>query len=161
MNLRHSLTAIGAVLSLGAGGFMSFNAMRRRWSPTKTVVSQTGRDQAVIRMLQGARESVYLRTETLALVPAGNELAQALQRKVSVTVELPLDASLNGVGSQLPRILMDLGAVIAFKSDATGNYRGTLLVVDDRQFLYSALPLTLSAPGTMVSYVEGPVERWE
>jgi hypothetical protein len=110
-------------------------------------------------MLQGARESVYLRTETLELVPAGNELAQALQRKVSVTVELPLDASLNGVGSQLPRILMDLGAVVSFKSDTTGNHRGTLLVVDDRQFLYSALPLTLSVPGAMVSYVKGPLDR--
>ena len=159
MNLRHSLTAVGAVLSLGAGGFTFCDAMRGRWIPTRTVLSQAGRDQAVIQMLQGARKSVYLRTEILTLVPAGNELAQALQRKASVSMELPLDASLNGAGSQLPRILMDLGAVVAFKSDATGNYRGTLLVVDDRQFLYSALPLTLSAPGTMVSFVTGPVER--
>jgi hypothetical protein len=92
-------------------------------------------------------------------VPAGNELAQALQRKVSVNIELPLDASLDAASSQLPRILMDLGAVVAFKSDATGNYRGTLLIVDDRQFMYSALPLTLSAPGARVSYVVGPVEH--
>jgi hypothetical protein len=110
-------------------------------------------------MLQDARKSVYLRTEVLTLVPAGNELAQALQRKVTVSMELPLDASLNGVGSQLPRILMDLGAVVTFKSDATGNYRGTLLVTDDRQFLYSASPLTLNAPGAMVSYVKGPIRR--
>ncbi|WP_316411543.1 hypothetical protein [Mesoterricola sediminis] len=102
---------------------------------------------------------MYLRTEALALVPAANELAQALQRKVSVSVELPMAASLSGEGSQLPRILMDLGAVVVFKSDCAGNYRGTLLVVDDRQFLYSALPLTLSAPGAMVSYVEGAVDR--
>ena len=159
MNLRHSLTAVAAALSLGAGGFTFCDAMRGRWNPTRTVLSQAGRDQAVIQMLQGARESVYLRTETLALVPAGNELAQALQRNVSVSMELPLDASLSGAGSQLPRILMDLGAVVVFKSDATGNYRGTLLVVDDRQFLYSASPLTLSAPGVMVSYVVGPIDR--
>jgi len=159
MNLRHSLTAAGAVLSLGAGGFTFWNAMRGRWNPTRTLVSQAGRDQAVIRMLQGARRSVSLRTETLTLVPAGNELAQALQRKVSVNIELPLDASLDAASSQLPRILMDLGAVVAFKSDATGNYRGTLLIVDDRQFMYSALPLTLSAPGARVSYVVGPVEH--
>ena len=159
MTLRHSLTAVGAVLFLGASGFTFCDAMRGRWSPTRTVLSQAGRDQAVILMLQGARRTVYLRTETLALVPAGNELAQALQRKVSVSMELPLDASLSGAGSNLPRILMDLGAVVAFKSEARGNYRGTLLVVDDRQFLYSALPLTLSAPGAMVSYVKGPVER--
>ena len=54
---------------------------------------------------------------------------------------------------------MDLGAVVAFKSDPAGNYRGTLLVVDDHQFLYSASPLTLSAPGALVSYVVGSVER--
>ena len=59
----------------------------------------------------------------------------------------------------MPRILMDLGAVVAFKSDPAGNYRGTLLVVDDHQFLYSASPLTLSAPGALVSYVVGSVER--
>ena len=159
MNLRQSLTAVGVALSLGAGDFTSCDAIRGRWSPTRTVLSQAGRDQAVIQMLQGARRSVYLRTEALTLVPAGNELAQALQRTVSVSMELPLDASLNGAGSQLPRILMELGAVVAFKSDSTGNYRGALLVVDDRQFLYSALPLTLSPPGAMVSYVVGPIVR--
>ena len=159
MNLGHSVTAVGAMLSLGVGGFTFCHSMRGRRSPTRTIVSQAGRDQALIRMLQGAQRSVYLRTETLALVPAGNELAQALQRKVSVSMELPLDSSLSGTGSQLPRILMDLGAVVAFRSDAIGNYRGTLLVVDDRQFLYSASPLTVGAPGAMVSYVKGPVER--
>ena len=159
MNLRNSITAVGAVLSLGAGSFTFCTAMRGLRSPARIVISQVGRDLAVIRMLQGAQKSVYLRTESLTLVPAGNELAQALQRKISVSVELPLGASLNGSGSQLPRILMDLGAVVAFKSDATGNYRGTLMVVDDRQFMYSASPLTLSAPGAMVSYVKGPVER--
>ena len=159
MNLRHNLTAIGAVLSLGAGGFTFCDAMRGRWRPSRTVVSQAGRDQAVLRMLQGARSSVYLRTEALTLVPAGNELAQALQRKVSVSIELPLDASIDAEGSQLPRILMDLGAVVTFRGVDTRNYRGTWLVVDEQQFLYSALPLTLSAPGTLVSYVRGPIDR--
>jgi hypothetical protein len=159
MNLRHSLTAAGTVLSLGAGGLTFCLSMQERRTPARTVVSQAGRDQAAILILQGARRSVYLRTETLALVPVGNELAQALQRKVSVSIELPLGASLNAGGSQLPRILMDLGAVVAFKSDAIANYCGTLLVVDDQQFLYSASPLTLSAPGAMVSYVMGQVEQ--
>ena len=159
MNIWHSLVGVGALLSLGAGSVTFCNAVRGRWSPARIVVSQAGRDQAVIRMLQGAMKSVYLRTETLALVPVGNELAQALQRKVAVNVELPLNASLNAADSQLARILMNLGAVVEFKSDAAGNYRGTMLVVDDRQFLYSASPITLSAPGAMVSYVQGPVEH--
>lgn len=159
MNLRHSLTAVGVALSLGAGGFMVCDAIRGRSRPARTLLSQAGRDQAVIRMLQGARKSVYLRTEALTLVPAGNELAQAVQRRVSVWMELPLEAGLNSAGSQLPRILMDLGAVVAFKNDASGNYRGTLLVVDDRQFLYSASPLTMNKSGAYVSYVAGPVER--
>ena len=158
MKLSHSVTALGAVLSLGACGFTFWNAIRGRWSPAKTIVSDAGRDQAVIRMIQGARRGVYLRTESLALVPVGNELAQALQRKASVTMDLPLDAGLNSATSQLFRILMDLGAVVAFKSDAAGNYRGTFLVVDDREFLYSASPLTLSPPGAKVSYVVGPIK---
>ena len=159
MNLGHGVTAVGAVLSLGAGGLTFCNLLKTRPGPARTVMSQAGRDQAVIRLLQGARRSVYLRTEALALVPAGNELAQAFQRHASVTVELPLDAGFDPEKSRLPRILMELGAVVTFRSDATANYRGTLLVVDGDRFLYSASPLTLSPPGAMVSYVAGPVER--
>jgi hypothetical protein len=159
MNFRHVAIAVSTMLSLGVSGFTFCRSLGGRRGPTKTLLSQAGRDQAVIQMLQDTRTSVYLRTEGLTLVPVGNELAQALQRKVSVTMELPLNASLKCADSQLSRILMDLGAVVTFKSDAIGNYRGTLLVVDDRQFLYSASPLTLNTPGALVSYVVGPIER--
>jgi hypothetical protein len=155
MNLGHGLTVVGAALSLGAGGLTTWNTIKHTQTPAQTIVSQAGRDQVLIRMLQGAKKSVYLRTEALALVPAGNELAQACQRSVVVTVELPLASGLIGEESRLPRILMDLGAVVIFKSDAVANYRGTYVVVDGTRFLYSAAPLGLSPPGALVSYVAG------
>jgi len=158
MNLIRSIAAVGLVVSLGVCGITGCGSVRGRRREARTVISQAGRDQAVIRLLQGARRCVYLRTEALALVPVGNELVQALQRQVSVTMELPLDAGLNSGRSQLPQILMDMGAVVEFRSDLVGNYRGTLLVVDEREFLYSATPLTFSIPGTMVSFVAGPIE---
>ena len=158
MTLGHGLTVVGAVLSLGAGSLTTWNAIKRGPSQAQAIVSQTGRDQALIRMLQGAKKSVYLRTEALALVPAGNELAQACQRSVAVTVELPLASGLIGEESRLPRILMDLGAVVTFKSDAVVNYRGTYVVVDGTRFLYSAAPLGLSPPGALVSYVAGAAQ---
>jgi hypothetical protein len=154
MNLGWGMGILAATL---LGGIASWQAVRPEPPPAALVVSQAGRDQALIQLLQGARKSVYLRTEDLALVPVGNELAQAVQRNAAVSVDLPLDAGLSPCGSRLPRLLMDLGAVVTFRSDPSGNYRGTYVVVDGTRFLYSAAPLGLSPPGTPVSYVAGPV----
>jgi hypothetical protein len=146
----------GVLAATLLGGIVSWKAVRLQPAAVALIVSHTGRDQALIQLLQGARKSVYLRTEGLSLVPAGNELAQAVQRKAVVTVELPLDAGLSSGGSRLPRMLMDLGAIVTFRSDPSGNYRGTYVVVDGTRFLYSAAPLGLSPPGALVSYVAGP-----
>jgi hypothetical protein len=108
-------------------------------------------------LIQEARTSVFLWTECLVLVPVGNELIQAIQRKVTVTVDLPLASGSSGEGSQLPRLLMEEGAFITFRGDQASNDRGTFLVVDGDRFLYSAMPLTLSLPGARVAYVSGPL----
>jgi len=158
MNLGLGIGILAATL---LGGIASWKAARPEPAPAALVVSHAGRDQALIQLLQGARKSVYLRTESLALVPVGNELAQAVQRNAAVSVDLPLDAGLSPRGSRLPRILMDLGAIVTFQSDPSGNYRGTYVVVDGSRFLYSAAPLGLSPPGALVSYVTGPVRRKE
>lgn len=123
------------------------------------IVSQAGRDQAFLRLIREARTSVFLRTECLTLVPAGNELIQAIQRKVTVTVDLPLASGYGAEASHLPRLLMGQGAVVTFRGDPAANDRGTFLVVDGIRFLYSATPLTLNVPGAQVSYVAGPLER--
>ena len=94
----------------------------------------------------------------MTLTPVGNELAQAIQRKVPVTVELPLASGMNPVESRLPRLLMDLGAMVTFKSDPASNYRGSYVVVDGHQILYSAAPLGYSPPGALVSYVVGEAD---
>lgn len=122
-------------------------------------VSQTGRDQAILGLIQQARTSVYLRTESLTLVPAGNELVQALQRNVAVTVDLPLKAGFNAENSRLPRLLMAQGAVVTFRGDPALDDRGTFLIMDGGRFLYSGSPLTLSVPGARVAYVAGPFGR--
>ena len=154
MNLGWGMGILGATL---LGGITTWQAVRSEPAPAELVVSHAGRDQAVIQLLQGAQKSVHLRTGGLALVPVGNELAQAVQRNVAVSVDLPLDAGLSPGGSRLPRVLMDLGAIVTFRSDPSENYRGTFVVVDGTRFLYSAAPLGLSPPGALVSYVAGPV----
>lgn len=157
MNLVETFMMGGALLSLGAGGITTWSALQSARTPARIQVSQTGRDHALIRLLQSARTSVYLRTESLTLPPVGNELAQAVQRKVPVTVDLPLAAGTNPVECRLPRLLMDLGATVTFKSDPASNYRGSYMVVDGHKFQYSAAPLGYSPPGALVSYVAGDV----
>lgn len=125
--------------------------------PSPIIVSEAGRDQAILRLIQEARASVYLRTERLTLVPAGNELVQAIKRKTTVTVDLPLVAGCDIEAARLPRMLMKQGAVVSFRGDPIGSDRGTFLVVDGDRFLYSATPLTLGATGAPVSYVSGPL----
>jgi len=156
MNLGQCMCILAATV---LGGLASWKTVRPLAAAAALVVSHAGRDQALIQVLQGARRSVYLRTEGLSLIPAGNEIAQAVQRKVAVTVELPMDAALSPGGSQLPQLLMALGAVVVFRSDPAGNYRGTYLEIDGDRFLYSASPLGLNPPGAMVSYVSGPICR--
>jgi hypothetical protein len=121
------------------------------------MVSQAGRDQALLRLICGARKTIYLRTERLTLVPAGNELAQAVQRGVAVNLELPLEAGGTMGDARLARLLMGLGAVVAFKGDATGSIRGAYLETDGEAFLYSAAPVTIGLPGACVSFVSGPL----
>ena len=124
---------------------------------SQILVGQAGRDQALLRLIHGARRSIYLQTEQLTLVPVANELAQAVQRGVAVNLDLPLEVGSGN--SRLLRVLMQLGAVVAFKEDATGSIRGAYLEVDGQTFLYSAAPVTINVPGACVSFVTGPA-RW-
>ena len=138
---------------------LSCGPSRRCTGGHKIHISQAGRDKALLRLVQGARRTVYLRTERLSLVPAGNELAQAVQRGVAVNLELPLEAGSNADDARLPQLLMDLGAVVAFKGDASRSIRGAYLEVDGEVFLYSAAPAAVCLPGASVSFVSGPLNR--
>jgi len=144
-------------LGMALGGLGSWIVVRGRPVPVPTVVSQSGRDQALIRLLQGAQRSVLMKVESLTLVPVGNELAQALQRKVSVNLELPLGAATDLEVSRIARLLMDLGAQVSFRGGSTERFRGALVVVDGDRFLYSAGPLERVAPDSEVAFVTGPV----
>ena len=158
MNLGHGMGILAGTLF---GSIVSWKAVRFQAPTAPSGVSFAGRDQALVRLIQEARRSIYLRTEDLTLVPAGNELAQAVQRMVAVTVELPLAACVSPVDARMPRILMDLGAVVTFRSESAGNYRGAYLEIDGERFLYSASPLTMNPPGSQVSFVVGPIHRLE
>jgi hypothetical protein len=148
--------AAGTLFLWGAAGWC-WICLETRPTASALIVSQAGRDQAVLRLIQEARTSIYLRTERLTMIPAGNELVQAIQRRAAVTVELPLGSGCDAEEARLPRILMEQGAVVSFRGDSAASDRGTFLVVDGHRFLYSATPLTLSVPGTRVSYVAGPL----
>jgi hypothetical protein len=155
MEIKHGrlLAWMGLAILLGC------SVSRRAGGVHQVVASQAGRDQALLRLIRGARNTVYLLTERLTLVPAGNELAQAVQRGVVVNLELPLEAAGPAGDARLARMLMDLGAVVAFKGDATGSIRGAYLETDGETFLYSAVPVAISLPGACVSFVSGPVPR--
>lgn len=157
---------MNAMVWFGAGTLCLWGAAnlcrpRLETPPTASplIVSQAGRDQAALRLIGEARTSIYLRTERLTLIPAGNELVQAIQRKAAVTLELPLGSGCDVEASQLPLILMEQGAVVSYRSDPAASGKGTFLVVDGNRFLYSAMPLTLCEPGAQVSYVAGPLGR--
>ena len=146
--------ALGMILLWGGtDSYRSFKA--RRSKQTALIVSQSGRDLAILGMIHEAKNSVYVRTERLTLIPAGNEMVQAIQRKAAVTVDLPLGTGCDAEASQLPRLLMEQGAVVSLRSDPSAGGRGTYLVVDGHRFLYSAAPLTVVTPGAQVSYVAG------
>lgn len=155
MRKIHGLIAVEVAL---LGGWAA-RRLALRYKAEPVVVSLSGRDQALVVLLRQAKKSVYLRTESLELIPAGNELAQARQRQILVTVDLPLQAGMAGMGSQLTRILMELGAIVTFRSDAALSYSGTYLEVDGESFLYSAHPLVQAPQGSRVSYVIGPLRR--
>lgn len=147
------------VAAAGLGGLGSLAVVSQRQVQAPIVLSQAGRDQALIWMLKGARRTIYLRSKGLALVPVGNELAQALQRGTTVVVELPLCSATSCLDSRLATMIMELGAVVTFRDDAARQDQGTLLVIDGTRFLYSASPLILSSPGSEVSYVSWTVDR--
>lgn len=149
----------GGFVVLAVMVVLSCGPSRRSPGSAQILISKAGRDQALLRLIQGAKRTVYLQTERLSLVPAGNELAQAVQRGVTVNLELPLEAGSNADDARLPQMLMDLGAVVAFKGDATRSIRGAYLEVDEEAFLYSAAPAAICLPGACVSFVSGPIRR--
>jgi phosphatidylserine/phosphatidylglycerophosphate/cardiolipin synthase-like enzyme len=157
MKRGQGILVVAALVALGGGGYTAWAALKAGRERGAVVVSHSGRDQALVRLIQGARRSISVRTECLTLTPVGNELAQAFQRGVSVRVELPLQVGTSAAESRLPRILMELGAPVSFRSDPAGNYRGAYLEVDGRTFFYSAAPLAPNGQGALVSYVAGPL----
>jgi phosphatidylserine/phosphatidylglycerophosphate/cardiolipin synthase-like enzyme len=147
MNLGQGILLAAALVSLGGGGYTAWAALQAGRDRGAVLVSHSGRDQALVRLIQGARRSICVRTECLTLTPIGNELAQAFQRGVSVRIELPLQAGTSAAESRLPRILMELGAQVSFRSDPAWNYRGAYLELDGRTFFYPILGKPPALPG--------------
>ncbi len=141
------------LMVLGAGLLVN----RRGVAQDPWTFSMAGRDRAVVLALQGTRRSIYVRTERLSLVPVANELAQGLQRGVSVTVDLPLEAGWDRETSQVCRVLMGLGAVVTFREGATVTCRGAYLEMDGERFIYSATGLVPCPRCRAASYVLGPL----
>lgn len=118
---------------------------------------QAGRDQALIEFIRSAKKSVVVRTDSLTLVPVGNELGLVQQKGVPVSMEFPVEAGDIGRDTRLVQVLMELGATASFKSDSTWNYKGAYVVVDGLRYFYSASPLDQCPKGARVSFVVGPL----
>jgi hypothetical protein len=140
------------------GGFTTWRASREnRVAPAE--LHQSGRDQALIDFIKCAKKSVLVRTDSLTLVPVGNELGLAQQRGVPVTMDFPVEAGEVGRDTRLVRVLIELGATASFKSDSTWNYSGAYVVVDGSRYFYSASPLDQCPKGARVSFVVGPLKE--
>lgn len=118
----------------------------------RATFTRSGRDLAFIQAIQGAHESIYLRTSDLELVPFANELGQKAQAKVSVRVELPM--TIGRRSQDLVNYLMGASAVVEVGSDPWTSYQGAYMKVDDKEFYYSAAPIVYS-PQLPVSFVHG------
>lgn len=147
-----------AVGSLMFGGFTTWRASREnRVAPAE--LHQSGRDQALIDFIKCAKKSVLVRTDSLTLVPVGNELGLAQQRGVPVTMDFPVEAGEVGRDTRLVQVLIELGATASFKTDSTWNYSGAYVVVDGTRYFYSASPLDQCPKGARVSFVVGPLKE--
>lgn len=155
------LLVIGAVLSVALGGVSSMKKQRspeRSPEPIPWVISQRGRDREVFRLIQSAKRTITIRTESLRMVPLVNELCQAQQNGKQVSVFLPLEDG--QADARLGNSLIGLGAVVQWKEDLTAsNYLGAYVEVDGERFLYSAAPLTPTTPGANIGYVSGAIMR--
>lgn len=118
----------------------------------RATFTRSGRDLAFIQAIQGAHESIYLRTSDLELIPFANELMQKAQTKVSVRVELPL--SIGPRSQELVNYLMKASAVVEIGSDPWTSYQGAYMKVDGNEFYYSAAPIVYS-PQVPVAFVHG------
>jgi len=143
---------------LGVGGLAWFKGHPNTAAKPQTVLSQSGRDMALVQAIRDAKKSIFVRTQGFALVPVANELLQAQQRGVAVRLELPPPPRDISEG-RLVEILADHGAIFQFGPGPIQSFEGTLVVIDDhetsQQWLYSAAPLTYVVPGTARSYVRG------
>jgi hypothetical protein len=146
------LSAITSGISvIAGGGFYLFNGMQ---SDHQTYYSQSGRDAAVIELIRSAKKSILVRTSALECVPIANELGQESQKKIAVHIEMPLNGS--RTSEQLINILVcQCGATMELSSLPNSAYEGTYVLVDGREMLYSASPLTYAAPGEPRSFVRG------
>lgn len=148
------MMTIGAALSLGFGAVSTWKAKRLEGAPL--VVSQRGRDQEAFNLVKQAKRTITVRTESLTMVPFVNELAQAQQRGVKVSVLLPLEAGVKD--DRLGNLLMSIGAVVQWKEDGNScSYKGAYIEVDEERFLYSAVPMKPVVPGASVSFVSGKI----
>lgn len=156
MTWTKALMVAGGALSLTVGAVSTW-ALPKNDGPS-VVVSQRGRDQEAFRLVQSAKRTITVRTECLSMLPFANELGQAQQRGVKVSVFLPIDDGVRD--ARIGNFLSHVGAVVQWQGDSiTGNHRGAYLEIDGERFLYSAAPLTLAVPGANVGYVSGPISR--
>lgn len=143
---------------LGVGGLAWVKGHSAPAPRPQAVLSQSGRDMALVQAIRDAKKSIFVRTKELSLVPMANELLQAQQNGVAVRLELPPPPrSLNE--GKIVELLAIAGAIFQCGPGPIDSFEGTLVVIDQNapseQWFYSASPLTYVVPGTARSFVQG------
>jgi hypothetical protein len=147
------------LLGVGVGGGTTALLLGKQDKDSHITFSQMGRDRAFSEAAKKARTSILVRSTTLRIVPFVNELGNAAQKGIKVHLELPIDTNNNPKALLMIQHLAEVGVWIEVGREAAAAYEGSYMVIDNKQFYYSAAPLDLSEPGIPHSYVSGSREN--
>jgi hypothetical protein len=117
-----------------------------------------GRDTAILDLLATAKKTVLIRTDRIEMCEVATAIVRLAQDGVSITLEVPNMTSRYFDGPIIQAI-NDCGVTCRIGLDSAEGYRGTLIVVDGRNTLYSASNLTYAPENCSRPYILGRVKN--
>ncbi len=155
MIVKRVIWVVVGVVVLHWAGFGLYLKLHRQTDGSKDnagcIFNESGRDYELLKMIEGARRNVLLKTGRLEVGPVWDALAKAGARGVKVEVFCP-----NSQGVQRDRIIQVAAAhgTVILDPRPEWNWNGTLLYADG-EVLYSAADLSYAVPGAQRAYVRG------
>ena len=155
MKARNIILIGSGVILLHWIGFLAFLHFHGQTDSIPTasgcVYNETGRDSELLKMIKGAKKTIFLKTGRLDVAPIWDALAAAGMRGVGVELFCP-----NVMGAQRDRIVQLASAhgTVMLDPRPEWTWSGTVLFVDG-DVMYSASDLSYAMPGVQRSYVRG------